>query len=437
MRFIRKIYLLIFLILSFHIHAIVLGQDAGNLSVAEKWQFSSQRSELSPNYFIDSEIPYHGFSSLAIEGGGNDIANGCWYTTVDVKPDSWYEFKVYFLAEHIDEPNLSVLARILWYDGDENQVARAEYPSTIAKKTDDVWGLIQQKYLVPDGAIKAKIELVYRWDADGTVRFGGVSLEKTNDSGPRIVRLATIHHRPKNSSGPEENLRQFAKLIDQAAAGHADIVCLPEGATMVGTGLNYVSASEPIPGPTTNFLGEVAKKHHMYIVAGMLEKDGETVYNCAVLIDRNGEVAGKYHKVSLPREEIEGGVTPGKALPVFETDFGKIGMMICWDVTFPEAARTLAFKGAEVIFLPIWGGHLTLAKARALENQVYLVSSTYSMKTAVFDQEGEIIEEATDEDPVIVVEVDLNERKYWPWLRDFKNRIKRELPSQKALILEN
>ena len=65
--------------------------------------------------------------------------------------------------------------------------------------------------------------------------------------------------------------------------------------------------------------------------------------------------------MSLPREEIDGGVTPGDALPVFETDFGTIGMMICWDVTFPEAARTLAKQGAEVIFLPIWGGNLTLA----------------------------------------------------------------------------
>jgi predicted amidohydrolase len=168
-------------------------------------------------------------------------------------------------------------------------------------------------------------------------------------------------------------------------------------------------------------------------VAGILEKDGSTVYNTAILLDREGNLAGKYRKVSLPREEIEGGVTPGDSFPVFDTDFGKVGIMICWDVSFPEAARTLAFNGAEVIMMPIWGGHLTLAKARALENQVYLVSSTYDMKSAVFDQEGEIIGEASDENPVVVVEVDLNERKYWPWLGDFKNRIRREMPPQSAL----
>jgi predicted amidohydrolase len=116
---------------------------------------------------------------------------------------------------------------------------------------------------------------------------------------------------------------------------------LPEGITLVGTGNNYISASEPVPGPTTEFLGEIAKNHKIYIVAGILEKEGKTVYNTAIMIDRNGELAGKYRKVSLPREEIEGGVTPGVSFPVFKTDFGTVGMMICWDVTFPEAARTL------------------------------------------------------------------------------------------------
>jgi predicted amidohydrolase len=90
-----------------------------------------------------------------------------------------------------------------------------------------------------------------------------------------------------------------------------------------------------------------------------------------------------------------------------------------------------------VIFLPIWGGNLILARARAIENQVYLVSSTYDMKSAVFGLEGEILKEATNEKPVAVVEVDLNRQKLWPWLGDFKNRIPREMPSRKAFIHEN
>ena len=147
-------------------------------------------------------------------------------------------------------------------------------------------------------------------------------------------------------------------------------------------------------------------------------------------------LAGKYRKVCLPRGEIQGGITPGDGFPVFDTDFGRIGMMICWDVTFPEPAQSLALKGAEIIMLPIWGGILNLAKARAIENQVFIVSSSYDkkeMKSAVFDLEGKMLADADEEEPVVVVEVDLNKRKLWPILGDFKSRIERETPSVKAL----
>jgi predicted amidohydrolase len=108
-------------------------------------------------------------------------------------------------------------------------------------------------------------------------------------------------------------------------------------------------------------------------------------------------------------------------------------MMICWDVTFPDAAKTLARNGAEVILMPIAGGYLKLAMARALENQLYLVSSTYDMISAVFDVEGNVLKEATKENPVAVVEVDLNQQKLWPWIGDLKSRIPRETPSQKSI----
>ena len=224
-------------------------------------------------------------------------------------------------------------------------------------------------------------------------------------------------------------------MTKQAADQKADIVCLPEAITLVGTNLNYVSASEAVPGKSTEYLGNIARQYNLYIVAGLLEKDGNVVYNTAVLIDRKGNLAGKYRKISLPREEIDGGITPGDETPVFDTDFGRIGMMICWDVTFPETARALAKQGAEVIFLPIAGGHLKLAMARALENQIYLVSSSYDMISAVFDLEGNVVAEATKENRVVVTEVDLNQQKLWPWIGDLKSRIPREMPTQKAVTV--
>ena len=284
-------------------------------------------------------------------------------------------------------------------------------------------------YQVPQGVTRAQLELHLRWTARGEVLWRDADMKRTAAPAARRVRLAAINHRPRDNPSPEKNLEEFARLVDEAALKKADIVCLPEGITVVGTGKKYSDVAEPIPGPSTKFLGERAAKHRLYIVAGLYERDASAVYNTSVLIGRDGQFMGKYRKVCLPREEIDGGITPGKEYPVFDTDFGRVGMMICWDVHFPEVARALAAHGAEVIFMPIWGGNETLARARAIENQIYLVASGYDFKTAVFDKAGHSLVEATADPSVILTEVDLNERLLWPWLGEWRARIWREAPA--------
>jgi len=416
-------------VLIFWIKVPAFGQE----NLATEWKFESQRKEITPQWHVDSSVTFEGQPTLMIAGGGKDFVNGHWYHISTVEPGKYFQFQSHFFATDVEESNRSILARIIWLDNSGKNVGYPEYPATYTDKMKSGWQYMKELYRVPDDARKAKIELVYRWDANGVVHFGGISFQKTTSPTPRVVRVATIHHRPHNSKSSDENLVQFSKFIVKAAEQKADIVCLPEEITLVGTNLNYISASEPVPGRTTEFLGNIARKYRLYIVAGILERNGDTVFNTAVLIDRNGNLAGKYRKVSLPQEEIDGGITPGDSFSVFNTDFGRIGLMICWDITFPEPARILAQKGAEIIFLPIWGGNLNLAKARAIENQVYLVSSTYDMITAVFDQEGAVIKEATNNNPVVVVEIDLNKQKLWPWLGDLKSRIYREIPPQKAI----
>jgi predicted amidohydrolase len=402
-------------------------------AVKSDWRFESQRPAISPVSYLDKQETFEGRPSLAVKGNGKEHAAGYWYKVVDAVAGTHYQFRTYFKSSLVDEPARSILARVVWQNESGKVVGFREYPATLQEKTKNGWRIIEQSYQAPEGTKTARLELHYRWDGDGIAHFGETTFEKTLPPQPRMVKLATVHHRPRNSKSTAENLAAFAALVDKAGAEKADIVCLPEGATIVGTSLDYISGSETLPGPTTKFLGEVARRNNLYIVAGLLEKEGDVVYNTAVLIDRKGNLAGKYRKASLPREEIDGGVTPGNSFPVFDTDFGRIGIMICWDVTFPEPARALAQQGAEVIFLPIWGGDITLAKARAIENQVYLVSSTYDMISAVFGLEGEVIREAKEDQSVVVVDVDLNEHKLWPWLGDFRNRIPREMPSRKAI----
>src|SRR5262249_31139075 len=150
---------------------------------------------------------------------------------------------------------------------------------------------------------------------------------------------------------------------EEAARKGADLVVLPETLTHLGSGLPYADRAEPIPGPSTEEFGRLAKKHDLYIVAGLLERDRHLVYNVAVLIGPDGNVIGTYRKVVLPRGEIEGGIAPGHDYPVFNTRFGKVGMMICYDGFFPEVARALSNRGAEVIAWPVAGCNPLLGAA--------------------------------------------------------------------------
>jgi predicted amidohydrolase len=220
---------------------------------------------------------------------------------------------------------------------------------------------------------------------------------------------------------------RFVGLVEDSVHEKTDVILFPEGITKEGTGESFADSAEPIPGPTTLRLGELAKERNTYIVAGIYEREGPAIYNTAVLIDRLGRLAGKYRKVYLPREEIEGGLTPGRDYPVFQTDFGTVGLMICYDVFFADPARALATRGAEVILMPIWGGDETLAKARAIENKVFLVASGYDHPTYIMDPDGEMLSVARNRGAAAVATVDLNKRYLDQWLGDMHGRRMKEL----------
>jgi predicted amidohydrolase len=394
------------------------------------WQTYSARAEIAPEFRVEQSeagASGHGYR-LGLSGRGDEAVDGRWFRTVPVRGGLFYTFKAEYHAKDVETPSRSILARVDWLDEKGKRVETPEYPVTSPHQTSDGWTVLVGAYQAPKKAAQAKLELHLRWAPKGDVTWRGIELLESSAPEPRVVRLATVNHRPRGSKTSEDNLDQFARLVDEAARQRADIVCLPEGITVVGTRQTYADVAERIPGPSTRFLGKVASKHRIYLVAGLYEREGTAVYNTSVLIGRDGALAGKYRKVCLPREEIDGGITPGTTYPVFDTDFGRVGMMICWDVHFPEVARELAARGAEVILLPIWGGNETLAKARAIENQIYLVASGYDFNSAIFDKAGATLAEASGDPAVLVTEVDLNERRIWPWLGDWRARIWREGP---------
>jgi predicted amidohydrolase len=207
------------------------------------------------------------------------------------------------------------------------------------------------------------------------------------------------------------------------------LILLPEGVPVVGTGKTYIDVAEPLSGSVVKKLEKLARQHGAWVVAGVYEKDGVVVYNTSVLIDRSGKLQGKYRKVYLPREELEAGITPGNEFPVFETDFGKVGMMICWDSQYADPARALALRGAELILMPIWGGNETLIRARAIENHVFVASSGYDYPSAVVDPSGKELVRSETDGTIALTTIDLNQRYVDKWLGNMRGRFYRELRS--------
>jgi predicted amidohydrolase len=189
----------------------------------------------------------------------------------------------------------------------------------------------------------------------------------------------------------EDNLIAMGKFVDRICTEQkVNLIVFPELATTgYELGLRFTDVAERVPGPAVNLLAQRAADYSTHIVFGLVtkEKVESTIYNAAAVIGPDGEILGEYRKLHLPGEERLA-FRSGFRLPVFETTFGKIGVLLGWDLAFPETARCLALDGAELLCVCANWGHApaeerdgfiaewcTYVHARSLENALYVAAA--------------------------------------------------------------
>ena len=199
-----------------------------------------------------------------------------------------------------------------------------------------------------------------------------------------LVRVVTVSQDGLDEKPGKPRLDATITRLNRAAAFQPDIVCLPETLTK--------GKPEVVPGSTTNRLSKWAREHSCYVICPIITRAEGRTFNSAILIDRQGKIVGRYDKIRPTEGELDNSICPGKIdPPVFQTDFGKIGIQICFDVNWLAQWRRLKEKGADIIFFPSAYPAARQIKTLAWLNQCFIVSSTMTRASSIFDISGDII----------------------------------------------
>lgn len=267
-----------------------------------------------------------------------------------------------------------------------------------------------------------------------------------------------------NVADQQLNITRLASGIANLAEHGAQLIVLQELHNSLyfcqTENVNLFDLAEPIPGPSTNFYGELARQYGVVIVTSLFERRAAGLYhNTAVVIEKDGTIAGKYRKMHIPDDPAyyeKFYFTPGDlGFHPIETSLGKLGVLVCWDQWYPEAARLMALQGAELLIYPTAIGYessdtedeqqrqreawTTVQRGHAVANGLPVVSVNrvgyepdpsgqtkgiqFWGSSMVVGPQGEMLYHASEvEEECTIVSVDLNHsehvRRWWPFLRD-------------------
>jgi N-carbamoylputrescine amidase len=258
------------------------------------------------------------------------------------------------------------------------------------------------------------------------------------------VILGLLQH--SCSTDPAANLKKALLLAERAAKKGANIICTQElfrsQYFCQKEDHDYFKLAESIPGPSSKAFQTIAKKYGCVIIASLFEKRASGLYhNTAVIIDADGKMLGVYRKMHIPDDPLyyeKFYFTPGDTgFRAWDTRFGKIGVLVCWDQWYPEGARLTAMQGAEILFYPTAIGWETIQRSHAVANGCYVAATNrigvekpaggdgieFWGQSFVAGTSGQILAKASaTKEEILLVPIDLGKvdvtRTHWPFLRD-------------------
>jgi predicted amidohydrolase len=376
--------------------------------------------------------------AFVVDANGTRTCSGGWQWRFDgVQAGQTYEVTTEVSHEGLSVPRDALLCLAIWGAPKPNEdPVNAIWEYLLPKPAGEGRVRFSRRLAAPENASQLTIRATLRWTAAGKTLWQAPCVASANS--PLVKRPAVrvcvvtgeyAHRRGRQFKSVRDNIEFYGPLCEAACRQcRPQLIVLPEIALQWGVPGSPLDLAVPAPGPETEAFAAIARQHRVRIALGLLERDGDAVYNSALLIGPTGFLDGRYHKVHLAAggEDVSG-ILPGDGFPVFDTELGRIGCNICMDSSAVESSRMVGLNGADFLLLPIMGDHRAdrwnrgtpihnddrwraIMRTRAMDNQLCMVvARNNTQASCIVDRKGEVLAWNDGDEPFITADVTLDD----------------------------
>ncbi|MBX7211584.1 MAG: carbon-nitrogen hydrolase family protein [Verrucomicrobiaceae bacterium] len=400
----------------------------------------------SPHQLAAAKTSQQGDGSVRIDGNGTGTCTGGWqFTYSGITGGQAYRLSTHAAHRELANARDSLVAVALWgkWDAASERTQMVPYNYLLPKQTSASGTDFESIVRAPEGASELTVRYIFRWSSNGSSTWSAPHIETTTIAEPKPVKVCIVSNGAKVTAKTkhpmsiqglglapevEKSVNLWAGLILDACDRKPQLIVTPE--VIIG-GPNPLQNAITVPGPATQPFEKIAREHQVHLMLSVYERAGDARHNSTVLISPEGKVVGVYRKVHLATSEGWSGLTPGSSFPVFPTEIGRIGSVVCMDTMLPESSRMLALNGADIICLPIMGDlradRLTpgsphfnedrwkaVMRTRALDNQATMViARNEGHGSCIISARGDILAWNEGDQSIIEATIPTDPIRYW------------------------